>query len=106
MGTTHSPAMVSRSHSGLEKDPIRIGVTRSMDTVLVVEDSRAMQRTLQRLFESDSLQVQIASDGPSGAGIVPQTTALRGRARPQASRNVRERTVPGVQGAGPRRCRL
>ena len=25
-----------------------------------------MQRTLQRLFESDSLQVQIASDGPSG----------------------------------------
>lgn len=37
-----------------------------MDTVLVVEDSRAMQRTLQRLFESDSLGVQIAEDGPSG----------------------------------------
>jgi DNA-binding response OmpR family regulator len=37
-----------------------------MDTVLIVEDSRPMQRTLQRLFESDSLQVQIASDGPSG----------------------------------------
>jgi DNA-binding response OmpR family regulator len=37
-----------------------------MDTVLVVEDSRPMQRTLQRLFEADSLQVQIASDGPSG----------------------------------------
>src|SRR5437016_13017970 len=37
-----------------------------MDTVLVVEDSRAMQRTLQRLFESDSLHVQIAPDGPSG----------------------------------------
>jgi DNA-binding response OmpR family regulator len=36
------------------------------DTVLVVEDSRPMQRTLQRLFEADSLQVQIASDGPSG----------------------------------------
>jgi DNA-binding response OmpR family regulator len=66
MGTTHLSATVSSSHSGLEKDPIRIGVTRSMDTVLVVEDSRAMQRTLQRLFESDSLQVQIASDGPSG----------------------------------------
>ena len=38
----------------------------SMDTVLIVEDSRPMQRTLQRLFEADSLQVQIASDGPSG----------------------------------------
>src|SRR5271156_4894126 len=38
----------------------------SMDTVLVVEDSRVMQRTLQRLFESDSLQVQIASDAITG----------------------------------------
>jgi DNA-binding response OmpR family regulator len=37
-----------------------------MDTVLVVEDSRPMQRTLQRLFESDGLQVQIASDGIAG----------------------------------------
>ncbi|HEX3372098.1 MAG TPA: response regulator transcription factor [Candidatus Acidoferrales bacterium] len=37
-----------------------------MDTVLVVEDSRAMQRTLQRLFESDGLHVQIASDGMAG----------------------------------------
>jgi len=38
----------------------------TMDSVLVVEDSRPMQRTLQRLFESDSLQVQIASDGLAG----------------------------------------
>lgn len=37
-----------------------------MDTVLVVEDSRPMQRTLQRLFEADGLQVQIASDGLAG----------------------------------------
>src|ERR1700726_1675871 len=37
-----------------------------METVLVVEDSRAMQRTLQRLLEADSLQVQIASDGITG----------------------------------------
>jgi len=40
--------------------------TMTVDTVLVVEDSRPMQRTLQRLFEADSLQVQIASDGPTG----------------------------------------
>src|SRR5664279_3950879 len=40
--------------------------TTAMNTVLIVEDSRPMQRTLQRLFESDSLQVQIASDGPTG----------------------------------------
>jgi DNA-binding response OmpR family regulator len=37
-----------------------------MDTVLVVEDSRAMQRTLQRLFQADSLNVQVASDGIAG----------------------------------------
>jgi len=37
-----------------------------METVLVVEDSRAMQRTLQRLFEADGLRVRIASDGTSG----------------------------------------
>jgi len=37
-----------------------------MDTVLVIEDSRPMQRTLQRLFESDSLKIQIASDGLEG----------------------------------------
>lgn len=36
------------------------------DLVLVVEDSRPMQRTLQRLFESDALQVRIASDGLVG----------------------------------------
>jgi DNA-binding response OmpR family regulator len=37
-----------------------------MGIILVVEDSRPMQRTLQRLFEADGLQVQIASDGISG----------------------------------------
>jgi DNA-binding response OmpR family regulator len=37
-----------------------------METVLVVEDSRPMQRTLQRLLEADSLHVQIASDGITG----------------------------------------
>src|ERR1700719_2705886 len=37
-----------------------------METVLIIEDSRPMQRTLQRLFEADSLGVRIASDGVSG----------------------------------------
>jgi len=34
-----------------------------METVLVVEDSRVMQRTLQRLFESDGCKSAVASDG-------------------------------------------
>lgn len=37
-----------------------------METVLIIEDSRSMQRTLQRLFEADSLGVRIASDGEEG----------------------------------------
>jgi DNA-binding response OmpR family regulator len=37
-----------------------------MDSVLIIEDNRAMQRTLQRLFEADGLQVRIASDGIEG----------------------------------------
>lgn len=41
-------------------------ISISMDTILVVEDSQVMQRALRRLFEADSLQVKIASDGPSG----------------------------------------
>lgn len=45
-----------------------------MDTVLVVEDSRAMQRTLQRLFEADSLAVYIASDGVEGLEIFKKET--------------------------------
>jgi DNA-binding response OmpR family regulator len=45
-----------------------------MDTVLVVEDSRPMQRTLQRLFESDSLQVHIAGDGLSGLDLFRKQT--------------------------------
>lgn len=37
-----------------------------MESVLVVEDSRAMQKALQRLFEADSLHVEIAGDGLAG----------------------------------------
>jgi len=40
-----------------------------VETILVVEDSRPMQRTLQRLFEADSLSVSVASDGPSGLDL-------------------------------------
>lgn len=37
-----------------------------METVLIIEDSRPMQRTLKRLFEADSLDVRMASDGVEG----------------------------------------
>jgi DNA-binding response OmpR family regulator len=46
--------------------PKQEAIALSMDTVLVVEDSHTMQRVLKRLFEADSLQVKLASDGPSG----------------------------------------
>jgi len=57
---SNNPVFSSLSHA-------QVGVTEdTMDTVLIVEDSRPMQRTLQRLFESDGLQVEIASDGVEG----------------------------------------
>jgi DNA-binding response OmpR family regulator len=37
-----------------------------MDVVLVVEDSKSMQRIMQRLFKSGGLEVRIASDGVAG----------------------------------------
>jgi DNA-binding response OmpR family regulator len=37
-----------------------------METILVVEDNRSMQRTLQRLLELDGFEVQIAGDGAAG----------------------------------------
>jgi DNA-binding response OmpR family regulator len=52
--------LIDRALLGVTED------TKFMDTVLIVEDSRPMQRTLQRLFESDGLHVEIASDGVAG----------------------------------------
>ena len=37
-----------------------------MHTLLIVEDDRAMQRVLERLFSTDGYQVLVASDGLSG----------------------------------------
>jgi two-component system, OmpR family, alkaline phosphatase synthesis response regulator PhoP len=66
MGTTQTAAAVLTGPTKTEKALVRTGAKKGMETVLVAEDSRPMQRTLQRLFESDSLQVQIAGDGPTG----------------------------------------
>jgi DNA-binding response OmpR family regulator len=43
-----------------------LGDKNLMGTVLIVEDSPAMQRTLRRLFEADLLHVEVAADGPAG----------------------------------------
>jgi two-component system, OmpR family, alkaline phosphatase synthesis response regulator PhoP len=66
MATTRAVTSPIIGQRGSEKSLLQPGAGKSMDTVLVVEDSRPMQRTLKRLFESDSLQVLIAGDGPSG----------------------------------------
>jgi DNA-binding response OmpR family regulator len=48
--------------------------TASMETVLVIEDSRPMQRALRRLFEADSFHVEVASDGTEGLSAFRKTT--------------------------------
>jgi DNA-binding response OmpR family regulator len=52
--------------SGLLQRATAAGEETRMGTVLIVEDSPAMQRTLRRLFEADLLEVQVAGDGPAG----------------------------------------
>jgi DNA-binding response OmpR family regulator len=66
MRTMQSATSENSIPASKQMQTVHIGALTSMDTVLIVEDSRPMQRTLQRLFESDSLQVQIASDGHAG----------------------------------------
>jgi DNA-binding response OmpR family regulator len=61
-----SPVKRLKSEAVEAEKPDETGVSRVMETVLVVEDSRPMQRTLQRLFEADALGVNIASDGIAG----------------------------------------
>jgi DNA-binding response OmpR family regulator len=48
--------------TGLQKFPQRVG-TAIGDRILVVEDDRAVQKALKRLFEAEGYNVQIAADG-------------------------------------------
>lgn len=66
MTVIHAPATNNSFLGGTQKQSLTGEFFEPMDTVLIVEDSRLMQRTLQRLFESDTFRVQIAPDGPSG----------------------------------------
>ncbi len=55
------PAMTFQS--GTQKSPVR--TAPSTDRILVVEDDRAVQRALRRLFEAEGYAVQTADDGAS-----------------------------------------
>lgn len=48
--------------------------TAPMDSVLIIEDSRSMQRAIQRLFAAESFEVQVASDGVSALESFRQKT--------------------------------
>src|SRR2546428_8579975 len=48
--------------SNPQKFPHRLGAT-VMDRILIVEDDRAVQKAVKRLFEAEGYTVQIASDG-------------------------------------------
>src|SRR6266699_2625446 len=52
----------------LQKFPQRLGATAS-DRILVVEDDRAVQKALKRLFEAEGYNVQIAPDGNAAVEV-------------------------------------
>ncbi len=43
-----------------------------MESILIIEDNRPLQRALRRLFASDGLAVHVASDGPEGLALFEQ----------------------------------
>src|SRR6476646_3779406 len=51
-----------------QKSPSRT-VTSATDRILVVEDDRAVQRSLRRLFEAEGYGVQTADDGASAVEL-------------------------------------
>ena len=51
-----------------QKTPSRTAAP-STDRILVVEDDRAVQRALRRLFEAEGYSVQAADDGPSAVDL-------------------------------------
>ena len=74
-----------------------------MDSVLVVEDSLAMQKALRRIFEADAMTVQVASDGLTALeyfrGSTPNAVVLDlkvpGRSGKELCRTFKS-LVPGV----------
>jgi DNA-binding response OmpR family regulator len=64
-------------------------LSTSVDRVLVVEDDRAVQRALKRLFEAEGYAVQTASDGNSAVELFRSTTP---------SAVVLDLRLPGISG--------
>ena len=56
-----------------QKFPVRTPV-KSADRILVVEDDRAVQKALRRLFEAEGYGVLTAADGPSAVEIFRTST--------------------------------
>src|SRR5260370_9163500 len=75
--------------SSPQKFPHRLSATTTADRVLVVEDDRAVQKALKRLFEAEGYTVQIAPDG----NAVVETFRT-----PQPSAVVLDLRLPGISG--------
>jgi len=74
--------------ASLQKFPQRLGAT-APDRILVVEDDRAVQKALKRLFEAEGYNVQIAPDG---------TTAVELFRAGQPAAVVLDLRLPGISG--------
>jgi len=63
--------MIQRSQgsSVQERAPLCVVAGAKMERILVVEDDRAVQKALKRLFESEGFAVEISSDGRSALEV-------------------------------------
>jgi DNA-binding response OmpR family regulator len=84
---SENPDQPSPAMPGLQKFPQR-GASAT-ERILVVEDDRAVQKALQRLFEAEGYAVQISSDG---------TSALQDFRATAPSAVVLDLRLPGISG--------
>jgi len=59
-GTQRAPGTLHKELSHLTSG------TNTMERILVVEDDRAVQKALRRLFEAEGFEIEICSDGKAG----------------------------------------
>ncbi len=64
---TNRDAAFQRAPGTLSKQVMHLGPgAKTMERILVVEDDRAVQKALRRLFEAEGFEIEICSDGKAG----------------------------------------
>ncbi len=78
-----------KSVPALSSNPIHEPGLTATERILVIEDDRAVQKALKRLFECEGYSVDVATDGSAGLGMFRKM---------QPSALVLDLRLPGMSG--------